>query len=415
MSKKLPPPCCANCEKPNEKNEPLSACARCGLVSYCSRECQIQHWKNEHKSNCYDRESRKPENQPKIAVILQSSDSELCCICQEPVKQRRDRHFLCKHLFHRNCFVKCLKKGNCCPLCNKPLTEDDKICIEYIELMRNPNFIKINQLIKRIESMTQTASMLNMLGDLYLIIDQPTKAEKIFKYSEKKFPDLQVYINLAKFYTNTGQRTLARIYHEKCLKFMDSTDKNTDTELVISLNYAIFLAQSPEIPDISRDFGKLVEADNDKKLQVLEQNSDYATISPEDVEYGSMLIIRVLEIDPKNYKAYLVRAKLSSNNEEKLIYYGLAIKNDDDKSPLAHYRIATILISTNIKKANLYYNLAVKLNKNLIDERISYFLALSTSEYFTEGKQIIIEIVKDFPDNTKVKNLLQLFDSVVNF
>lgn len=39
---------CASCAKPASKH-----CARCKLVKYCSQTCQSQHWRSEHKRNCF--------------------------------------------------------------------------------------------------------------------------------------------------------------------------------------------------------------------------------------------------------------------------------------------------------------------------------------------------------------------------
>ena len=30
----------------------LKACSRCKITSYCSKECQVAHWKSGHKSDC---------------------------------------------------------------------------------------------------------------------------------------------------------------------------------------------------------------------------------------------------------------------------------------------------------------------------------------------------------------------------
>jgi uncharacterized paraquat-inducible protein A len=38
---------CSFCEKPN----PMNRCARCKQAMYCSKECQVSHWKD-HKSHC---------------------------------------------------------------------------------------------------------------------------------------------------------------------------------------------------------------------------------------------------------------------------------------------------------------------------------------------------------------------------
>ena len=40
--------CCAKCGKVGAKK----ICGRCGVVRYCSRECQVAHWKAGHKREC---------------------------------------------------------------------------------------------------------------------------------------------------------------------------------------------------------------------------------------------------------------------------------------------------------------------------------------------------------------------------
>jgi hypothetical protein len=43
---------CFNCGKRKEDGERLKTCARCKSSLYCSRECQVGHWKNGHKKLC---------------------------------------------------------------------------------------------------------------------------------------------------------------------------------------------------------------------------------------------------------------------------------------------------------------------------------------------------------------------------
>ena len=43
---------CANCQISSERNESFKACARCKALHYCSKKCQVQHWKNGHTVNC---------------------------------------------------------------------------------------------------------------------------------------------------------------------------------------------------------------------------------------------------------------------------------------------------------------------------------------------------------------------------
>jgi hypothetical protein len=47
---------CANCGKQGGGNEcVLKTCARCKAFSYCSKECQVKHWKAGHKVDCKGR------------------------------------------------------------------------------------------------------------------------------------------------------------------------------------------------------------------------------------------------------------------------------------------------------------------------------------------------------------------------
>jgi hypothetical protein len=43
----MPGKICASCHE-----EGGMACKNCQLVVYCSRECQVEHWKKEHKKHC---------------------------------------------------------------------------------------------------------------------------------------------------------------------------------------------------------------------------------------------------------------------------------------------------------------------------------------------------------------------------
>jgi hypothetical protein len=40
---------CAGCGKAREGN---LACGGCGVVMYCGRDCQVEHWKTKHKLQC---------------------------------------------------------------------------------------------------------------------------------------------------------------------------------------------------------------------------------------------------------------------------------------------------------------------------------------------------------------------------
>jgi len=50
----------SNCSAPegSVSAPKLSACSRCGLVVYCSRDCQRAHWKANHKQYCISKVDR---------------------------------------------------------------------------------------------------------------------------------------------------------------------------------------------------------------------------------------------------------------------------------------------------------------------------------------------------------------------
>ena len=43
---------CGNCGISPEKGAPFNHCSRCKDVPYCSKACQVHHWKNGHKQTC---------------------------------------------------------------------------------------------------------------------------------------------------------------------------------------------------------------------------------------------------------------------------------------------------------------------------------------------------------------------------
>jgi hypothetical protein len=57
---------CDLCRKEETQEEKLSICSRCKSRTYCSKECQVNHWKSVHKNECkglsQQRESRLAQN-----------------------------------------------------------------------------------------------------------------------------------------------------------------------------------------------------------------------------------------------------------------------------------------------------------------------------------------------------------------
>jgi len=101
----------------------LSACSRCGLVMYCSRDCQRAHWKANHKQRCIPKGDRVPQHQKAEKDATSKSaalSGEDCAICLDPLLTDASATTLpCDHMFHGTCVAELRKFGvqQMCPLC----------------------------------------------------------------------------------------------------------------------------------------------------------------------------------------------------------------------------------------------------------------------------------------------------------
>jgi len=111
---------CSNCtaREGSVSASKLSACVRCGLVVYCSRDCQKAHWKSEHKQHCISKIDRAPWRQESSAAA-----GEECSICLELMTDASSITLPCSHTFHGTCVAELRKFGmqQLCPLCRKVL------------------------------------------------------------------------------------------------------------------------------------------------------------------------------------------------------------------------------------------------------------------------------------------------------
>jgi hypothetical protein len=85
---------CARCGVSEAPAGALKACSQCGVVFYCSRECQTAHWKKkggDHKSHCVpkskltstasDGTAQRIEDSVEMFSVLEPGDrcEHLCC------------------------------------------------------------------------------------------------------------------------------------------------------------------------------------------------------------------------------------------------------------------------------------------------------------------------------------------------
>ena len=112
---------CGNCER---LAPTMFGCARCGLVYYCGKDCQIAHWKD-HKPLCIPKADRVPQA-PRSPGTQEPAkqDQEECAICLDSLAEDGSTLALpCGHAFHGSCVEGLRAQGaaKVCPLCRGEL------------------------------------------------------------------------------------------------------------------------------------------------------------------------------------------------------------------------------------------------------------------------------------------------------
>ena len=123
---------CANCDASGAK----LLCAKCKATNYCSKACQLSHWKNGHKEMCFTPEERRPAS---IPIAETSPPVPLCVICHENLSLHLTVELPCKHTFHTRCVLAMRKfaRNQNCPVCRAELPrlahEDAMRCYAIID------------------------------------------------------------------------------------------------------------------------------------------------------------------------------------------------------------------------------------------------------------------------------------------
>jgi len=145
---------CANCLASDESEiaPKLSACKRCGLVMYCSRDCQRAHWKASHKQYCIARADRVPQQQGSSHVQTNAASSTSaeevdCAICLDPLNDASAATLPCTHMFHEACVAELQRFGvqQVCPLCRSPLSPE--LEFHFIEIAHR--YISLQRMVER--------------------------------------------------------------------------------------------------------------------------------------------------------------------------------------------------------------------------------------------------------------------------
>ena len=128
-------PVCSNCEGPCQPGGSLRKCARCRLVSYCSKACQKQHWgKGGHSEHCVTPEQRRVVAPSEAKSTTDESEEDVCPVCYEPLlpssadsPSPAASAFVvalpCSHEVHTACLRKLRRFGEqqLCPTCRTEL------------------------------------------------------------------------------------------------------------------------------------------------------------------------------------------------------------------------------------------------------------------------------------------------------
>jgi hypothetical protein len=126
----------------------LSACARCGLVVYCSKDCQQSDWKANHKKRCIAKADRVPQPRALLAVCKEAAfEGEDCPICLDPVALASATTLPCAHVFHAACVAELrkFKLKQACPLCRTPLPPSPEKLLEEATL----RYVVLNRRVER--------------------------------------------------------------------------------------------------------------------------------------------------------------------------------------------------------------------------------------------------------------------------
>ena len=125
-------------------------CSGCNTTCYCSRACQIKHWKAGHKLKCVKAEPRvaRPVPAPSAAPAVSSAGGaasatggdeetgEECAICLDELQQPQTMP--CGHRFCRNCVDSMRRHGitevQVCPLCRGAMPDVERMMAEAAEL-----------------------------------------------------------------------------------------------------------------------------------------------------------------------------------------------------------------------------------------------------------------------------------------
>ena len=105
------------------------SCAKCDLTFYCSKMCQVVHWKY-HRPHCVTPEERSVAAQEAMAASLSPStaaEEDECPICLDALSSHPTTSLPCNHTFHVSCVEQQKTYGvsEACPSCRAMMPAKD--------------------------------------------------------------------------------------------------------------------------------------------------------------------------------------------------------------------------------------------------------------------------------------------------
>ena len=133
------------------EGHPKQRCSRCQRVYYCSRNCQSNHWQQEHKSDCFPIEDSKKMHETGLVddrVCLEADDETRrqvlegnphCAICLEqpmvrPVVLDKCHHAFCSCCLQNWSSLQSTTTSNC-PLCRQEIPDMAESIIQDILML----------------------------------------------------------------------------------------------------------------------------------------------------------------------------------------------------------------------------------------------------------------------------------------
>jgi len=433
---------CSNCMAPGS-----SICGRCGVASYCSRECQKAHWKESHKDRCILIEDRKASK-----LEPQETSTRKCQICFDTISSETQSRLPCGHCFHAECVKTLRYYDHSCPLCRRDLpSEPEKLYILARTLyITNKDTKKMIKLLEQsIEQGYDSAKILlftiyyygdfikqdyEKAEELLLLVDK--KTYKIFinlasvqEFNHKYDEAIQSYLEASKFKCTDKMisfihYSLANVYNKK--KDITSSKKH----FILAIQFDTTNANAHfNLGNIYFEEEDYKNAKNEYKLALIyDENNDkihnnlgnvYLQLKEYTLAQGSFK--RTLQINPRhkgaNINLGLVLNTIGDLNGAEQRYLNEIKENPDSLG--AHYNLGLTYVKT-FEKLDLaieQFELVLKLEPNYMGAHFEIGVIYLINSRLVKAKSKFMKVLELTPKNKEEESILikasELFSNLI--